>query len=101
MMKRLVSVTLLLAATGAFAQPPQQPPQGMDLGALFLKQYDADNDGSVTLEEFQAPMEQQFKMIDTNKDGRISSDEASAFASMMQQHMQQRMKQMGGSDAPR
>ena len=68
---------------------------------------DANKDGKVTLEEFQAPteaelqaMEQQFKYMDKNGDGALTTDELEIFMQEMQQRMQQmqQMQQQGGGN---
>jgi hypothetical protein len=44
----------------------------------FLARFDADKDGSMTLEEFRAPTLANFTKLDANKDGTISPAEANA-----------------------
>jgi Ca2+-binding EF-hand superfamily protein len=42
--------------------------------------FDADGDGTISLQEFQArPHERSFKAMDTNKDGRLTPEEMQAF----------------------
>jgi hypothetical protein len=99
LMKPLVTA-LLLAATLPVAAQPQganQPPSP----DMFMQMKDANQDGKVTLEEFQAPtseqlkaMEQQFIYMDKNSDGALTADEVETVMQEMQQRMQQRMQQM-------
>ena len=40
---------------------------------------DADGDGTISLQEFQAAHERIFKAMDSNKDGRLTFEEMEAF----------------------
>jgi len=40
---------------------------------------DADGDGSISLQEFQAAHERIFRGMDQNKDGRLTMDEMQSF----------------------
>lgn len=51
---------------------------GPKSGAGF-SMLDADKNGVVTLEEFQAPMQDRFATADANGDGQLSEDELQAF----------------------
>lgn len=46
---------------------------------MMLTLMDTDNDGAVSLAEFQAAHERIFKSADTNKDGRLTIQEVEAF----------------------
>jgi hypothetical protein len=51
---------------------------GMIMRMLFALM-DADGDGTVSLQEFQAAHERIFKAMDANKDGRLTLEEIQAF----------------------
>jgi len=51
---------------------------GMMMRMMFSLM-DADGDGSISLQEFQAAHERIFKGIDQNKDGRITMEEMQSF----------------------
>lgn len=88
-MHRLIAL-LLLAATPAVAQPPQQAPDLDRINQLFFKQYDADGDGLVTGREFLTPSMAQFDYLDRNDDGIVDMGEVSAFTQMMTEQAMQR-----------
>ena len=46
---------------------------------MMFSLMDADGDGTLSLQEFQAAHERIFKAIDANKDGRVTLDEMKAF----------------------
>lgn len=85
-MKRNVFLTTLSALTlGAVVAASVLPAaaRGMDgagkIGArMSFEQLDADSDGKLTLEEFQAPMKERMARIDTNGDGALSEEELQA-----------------------
>lgn len=94
-MKPLVTALLLAAALPVAAQPQgaNQPPSP----EMFMQMKDANQDGKVTLEEFQTPtseqlkaMEQQFIYMDKNSDGTVTADEVDVVIKELQQRMQQR-----------
>lgn len=95
-MKPYIMAVLVAAALPVAAQQPggeQASPSQM-----FMQQMDANQDGTVSLEEFQKPTNEQFKYMDKNGDGGVTSDEVDAFHQEMQQRMQQmqQMQQQGG-----
>lgn len=58
---------------------------GMEAGrspvmlGVFFALVDADSDGTISLQEFQAAHERIFKAMDANKDGKLTQDEILAF----------------------
>lgn len=46
---------------------------------IMFSLMDADGDGSISLQEFQAAHERIFKAIDQNKDGRLTMEEVQSF----------------------
>lgn len=97
---KAIIVLLTLASTGALAQSGAMP----DLEELFFKQFDTNQDGSVSKAEFLKPTEAQFDHMDRNADGTLDAAEVKAFNDEMQQRMremQQRMQQGGPQGMPR
>ena len=88
-MKTTLAV-LALFSTAAFAQPGQMP----DLEAMFFKQFDADQNGTVSKAEFLKPTEQQFAHMDRDDNGALDSAEIKAFNDEMNQRMQEMQRQM-------
>lgn len=86
---------LAMISTTAFAQQGQMP----NLDDVFFKQFDANQDGQVSKQEFMRPTEAQFDHMDKDGDGSLNRAEVKAFNDEMQQRMremQQRMQQSGG-----
>lgn len=90
---------MLLAATlaaNAQTEAPNQP----DPSEGFMRQFDTDKNGRVTLVEFKAPqvsaIEQQFNYMDKNADGNVDRAEVDAFGQEMRQRMEQMQKQQQG-----
>ena len=57
---------------------------GGEMGPSFMMRMmfalmDADGDGTVSLQEFQAAHERIFKAMDRNKDGQVTQEEMQAF----------------------
>jgi EF hand domain-containing protein len=62
---------------GQFGMMGMMPP-GMMM-RMMLTLMDTDNDGAISLSEFQAAHERMFKAIDANKDGRVTIEEMQAW----------------------
>ncbi|MCP5142549.1 MAG: EF-hand domain-containing protein [Gammaproteobacteria bacterium] len=89
-MKRLtVLAAALLVSPLALSMPPGGGGGMPDLGAMFLKQFDADGDGKVTRDEFIKPSEAQFEHMDSNGDGAVDAAELETIKNEMMQRMQQ------------
>ena len=88
-MKYLISALALVMVGPLFAQSQQMEPS-----QVFLKTFDANNDGKVSRDEYVQPQVQQigsqFDYMDKNGDGSVDAGEAAAFAEEMRQRMQQR-----------
>jgi len=85
-----VVIALVFLATPALAQQPQMP----DLEEMFFKQFDTNQDGLVSKDEFLKPTEAQFDHMDTNKDGALDQAEVKTFNDEMQKRMQEMQRQM-------
>ena len=57
---------------------PGMMPPGMMM-RMMLTLMDIDNDGAISLSEFQAAHERMFKAVDANKDGRVTIEEMQAW----------------------
>ena len=84
---RLSAAALLLVTGTALAQPPQGNPADM-----FMKQFDTDGNGGVSLQEFLKPQEVQFQHMDKDGNGEISKAEAEDFIKQMREHMMKMQK---------
>ena len=60
-------------------QQEHGPMRGSMMLRMMFSLMDADGDGSISLQEFQAAHERIFKGIDQNKDGRLTIEEMRAF----------------------
>ena len=82
-MRQPALVLFALFAGTAFAQSPTQPPTLEQLNQMFFAEYDADQDGKVTWEEFAADPAAKFRYLDRNADGVVDMQEVAAFTKMM------------------
>ena len=97
-MKKIIIALSLLSAPVLAQQ--QAMPQMPNLEELFFKQFDTNQDGQVSKEEFLKPTEAQFDHMDRNKDGMLDKAEVKAFNDEMKQRvleMQRQMQQQGGA----
>ncbi|MRW91425.1 hypothetical protein GJ699_15645 [Duganella sp. FT80W] len=69
-----VVAAMTATAAAAAAEGPAAPAGGHGLSA-FIGGYDANRDGVVTREEYDAVRKQRFAAADTNRDGWLSEDE--------------------------
>ena len=88
------SLFVLLLIPGILIAESHQPPGP---GDAFLRHYDINGDGQVTLQEYQAPAAKQFLLIDTDADGSISAREATAFVMKLREEMVKRQKGEDGN----
>ena len=92
-----LAVPFAMLSAPALAQQPQM--QMPDLGELFFKQFDANQDGQVSKAEFLQPTEAQFDHMDRDNNGALDAAEVKAFNEEMEQRMREmrrRMQQQGG-----
>ena len=96
MKKSVFALTFISTiSTIALAQQGQMP----NLDDVFFKQFDTDQDGLVSKQEFMKPTEAQFAHMDKDGNGSLNRAEVKAFNEEMQQRMremQQQMQQSGG-----
>jgi hypothetical protein len=64
---------------GMMGQEHHGPMRGGMMLRMMFSLMDADGDGSISLQEFQAAHERIFKGMDINKDGRVTMEEMRAF----------------------
>ncbi|MCP5305471.1 MAG: EF-hand domain-containing protein [Chromatiaceae bacterium] len=91
-----IMFAFVLASASAMAQQPQMPqmPQMPNLDELFMKQFDANQDGKVSKDEFLKPTVEQFDHMDSNHDGALDAAEVKAFNDEMQKRVQELQRQM-------
>jgi Ca2+-binding EF-hand superfamily protein len=88
-----ILIALALICPTAFAQQGQMP-QMPDLGEMFFKQFDSNQDGRVDKDEFLKPTEAQFDHMDKDGNGALDRAEVKAFNDEMQQRMEEMQRQM-------
>jgi Ca2+-binding EF-hand superfamily protein len=97
----LIALCAGLAAHTASAQS-EAPPPGEQAGAAakaFIEKLDTDKNGGISLEEATAPQKEQFTSNDKDGDGFITAEEAStAFAEQVPAEMLEAMKERGMPD---
>ena len=83
--RSLLPMLTLIALSAALIQqapvspaPPETHTRFMVMGADGPGGLDKDGDGQITREEFAAPMNDHFARMDTNSDGRLSTEELTA-----------------------
>lgn len=95
-MVKTIFFALATFGMAAFAQQGQMP----NLDDVFFKQFDANQDGQVSKQEFLQPTEAQFAHMDKDGNGSLNRAEVKAFNDEMQQRMremqQRHMQQSGG-----
>jgi Ca2+-binding EF-hand superfamily protein len=69
-------------------------PQMPNLDEMFFKQFDTNQDGMVSKEEFLKPTEAQFDHMDRDKNGALDQAEVKAFNDEMKKRMQEMQRQM-------
>ncbi len=65
-----------ITGEGMMGEGMMRPPFMMRMMFALI---DADGDGSISLQEFQAAHERFFKAMDSNKDGKLTPEEIEAF----------------------
>lgn len=74
-----LAAAALLTGTAAAQPAPAGPEAGQrGHGSWMLQRYDADGDGYISLQEFQAGGDALFARLDTDNDGRLSAEELAA-----------------------
>jgi Ca2+-binding EF-hand superfamily protein len=65
------------------AKPADQKDQQTVTGQSYIKEYDKNNDGSLSRDELPAGQRDGFNQLDANKDGKLSADELKDHAERM------------------
>jgi Ca2+-binding EF-hand superfamily protein len=69
--------------TDTSRKPAEQKGQPTVNGQSYVKEYDKNNDGSLSREELPADLRDGFQDLDANKDGKLSADELKDHAERM------------------
>jgi Ca2+-binding EF-hand superfamily protein len=79
--RTLLALTAVSLSIPAMAQAPRAAGAETQKGAgsWMLQRYDADGDGAISLQEFQAAGDALFAQLDADGDGRINAEEFAAF----------------------
>jgi Ca2+-binding EF-hand superfamily protein len=100
---RRTLIALVFASPLALAQqPPQQGqmPAMPDLEQMFFQQFDTNQDGVVSKQEFLKPTEAQFDHMDKDGNGNLDRNEVKAFNEEMERRMQEMQRQMQQQGMP-
>ena len=97
---RNLFIALIAASPMALAQQAQMPNMP-DLGALFFQQFDSNQDGMVSKQEFMEPTAAQFDHMDKDGNGALDQAEVEAFNAEMMKRMQEMQRQMPQQGMPR
>lgn len=92
-------IALIAVSPLAFAQQASMPNMP-DLGALFFKQFDSNQDGVVSKAEFLEPTNAQFDHMDKDNNGSLDAAEVEAFNAEMMKRMQEMQRQMPQQGRP-
>lgn len=87
-MKALAAIAVALFSTAALSQqPPAQPnmPSQEQVDRMFFQQFDSNQDGKVSQQEFVQPRIDQFRFMDRNQDGIVELEEVNAFTTLLLQ----------------
>jgi Ca2+-binding EF-hand superfamily protein len=93
---RRTLIALVFLSPLALAQQGQMP----DLEKMFFQQFDTNQDGMVSKQEFLKPTEAQFDHMDKDGNGALDRNEVKAFNKEMERRMQEMQRQMQQQGMP-
>jgi Ca2+-binding EF-hand superfamily protein len=96
---RRTLIALVFASPLALAQQGQMPAMP-DLEKMFFQQFDTNQDGVVSKQEFLKPTEAQFNHMDKDGNGALDRNEVKAFNEEMERRMQEMQRQMQQQGMP-